>query len=68
MTPAFVVGCVCVQDPSDELYAVAPMRTRKMISFDWAAGYVSPYRCTNDDRADAIMERIGEIAPLSPSF
>ena len=52
-------GCTC-QDPNDELYAVAPTRPRKMISFDWAAGYVSPYRCTDDDRADTIMQRVGE--------
>jgi len=46
-------------DPNDELYAVAPMRARKMISFDWGAGYVSPFRPTDDQRAEAIMSCAG---------
>jgi hypothetical protein len=42
-----------------ELYAVAPRRVRKLISHDWAAGYVSPFRPTDELRADEIMARTG---------
>jgi hypothetical protein len=42
-----------------ELYAVAPRRVRKLISHDWAAGYVSPFRPTDEQRADEIMARTG---------
>jgi len=32
---------------------------RKLISHDWAAGYVSPFRPTDEQRADEIMARTG---------
>eukprot|EP00961_Rhodomonas_salina_P053658 719785-Rhodomonas_salina.4 len=33
-------------DPDDELYAVKPRRARKMFAYDWASGYVSPFKPT----------------------
>jgi len=48
-------------DPNDELYATAPTRPRRLISFDWAAGFVSPFRSTDDERADEIMARVGKL-------
>ena len=46
-------------DENDELYAVAPKRVRRLIGFDWASGYVSPFRPTDDACAHAIMLRAG---------
>ena len=46
-------------DPNDELYATSPTRVRKMISFDWNAGYVSPFVASDSVLADTIMTRTG---------
>jgi hypothetical protein len=49
-----------------ELYAVAPRRVRKMISHDWGAGFVSPFRPTDEQRADEIMACTGACICLPP--
>ena len=46
-------------DLNDELYAAAPMRSRRMISFDWKAGFVSPFVPSPGACAEAILTRAG---------
>ena len=46
-------------DLNDELYAAAPMRSRRMISFDWKGGFVSPFVPSPAACVEAILTRAG---------
>ncbi|EKX51092.1 hypothetical protein GUITHDRAFT_103012 [Guillardia theta CCMP2712] len=49
-------------DEEDELFATAPRRPRRLFGYDWAGGYVSPFRQTSEEVADKIMQMAGVAA------